>query len=84
VGEFQTFSSEAFATLLSEARKSRPIFASSSSSPISYRIQRDTRCSATQGSLVAFRVGSREAELLAPEFRPMESGAQADQEPFTA
>src|ERR1700688_2425897 len=36
------------------------------------------------GTLVVFRVGSRDAELLAPEFRPMESGALADQEPFTA
>jgi hypothetical protein len=34
--------------------------------------------------LIAFRVGSRDAELLAPEFRPMDSGALADQEPFTA
>jgi len=36
------------------------------------------------GTLVVFRVGSRDAELLAPEFRPMESGALADQEPYTA
>jgi hypothetical protein len=36
------------------------------------------------GSFVVFRVGSRDAELLAPEFRPMEAGALADQEPYTA
>ena len=36
------------------------------------------------GTLVVFRVGSRDAELLAPEFRPMEGGTLADQEPFTA
>ena len=36
------------------------------------------------GTLVVFRVGSRDAELLAPEFRPMDAGALADQEPFTA
>jgi hypothetical protein len=36
------------------------------------------------GSLVVFRVGSRDAELLAPEFRPMDGGALADQEPFIA
>ena len=36
------------------------------------------------GTLVVFRVGSRDAELLAPEFRPMDPGALADQEPFTA
>ena len=33
------------------------------------------------GTLVVFRVGSRDAELLAPEFRPMDAGALADQEP---
>ena len=36
------------------------------------------------GTLIVFRVGSRDAELLAPEFRPMDPGALADQEPFTA
>ena len=36
------------------------------------------------GTLVVFRVGSRDAELLAPEFRPTESGTLADQEPYTA
>jgi len=38
----------------------------------------------TAGSLVVFRVGSRDAELLAPEFRPMDAGALADQEPYSA
>lgn len=33
---------------------------------------------------IVFRVGIRDAELLAPEFRPMEPGALSDQEPFTA
>jgi len=33
---------------------------------------------------VVFRVGSRDSDLLAPEFRPMDSGALADQEPYTA
>ena len=36
------------------------------------------------GTLVVFRVGSGDAELLAPEFRPMDPGGLADQEPFTA
>ena len=36
------------------------------------------------GTLVVFRVGSRDAELLAPEFRPMDPAGLADQEPFTA
>jgi hypothetical protein len=36
------------------------------------------------GTLAVFRVGSGDAELLAPEFRPMDPGGLADQEPFTA
>ncbi len=36
------------------------------------------------GTLIVFRVGSRDAELLAPEFRPMDPAALADHEPFTA
>jgi hypothetical protein len=36
------------------------------------------------GTLIVFRVGGRDAELLAPEFRPMDAGGLADQEPFTA
>jgi hypothetical protein len=36
------------------------------------------------GTLIAFRVGSRDAELLATEFHPMEPGALTDQSPFTA
>jgi hypothetical protein len=30
-----------------------------------------------------FRVGSRDAELLAAEFRPKDAGGLADQEPYT-
>jgi hypothetical protein len=36
------------------------------------------------GSLAVFRVGSRDAELLAPEFQPMDPSGLADQEPFAA
>jgi hypothetical protein len=36
------------------------------------------------GTLIVFRVGSTDAELLAPEFRTLEPGALSDQEPFTA
>jgi hypothetical protein len=35
-------------------------------------------------TLVVFRIGSHDAELLAPEFRPMDPAGLADQEPFTA
>ena len=36
------------------------------------------------GTLRVFRVGSRDSELLAPEFRPMESGTLTDLGPFEA
>jgi hypothetical protein len=84
VDEFQTFSSESFATLLSEARKFATHFclANQYTDQLSHPVRAAVIGNA--GSLVVFRVGSRDAELLAPEFRPMDSGALADQEPFTA
>jgi hypothetical protein len=84
VDEFQTFSSDTFASLLSEARK----FATHFTLANQYTDQLPPAVRAAvignAGTLVAFRVGSRDAELLAPEFRPMDNGALADQEPFTA
>jgi hypothetical protein len=84
VDEFQTFSSDAFASLLSEARKFATHFALANQ----YTDQLpDTVRSAVignAGTLVVFRVGSGDAELLAPEFRPMDAGGLTDQEPFTA
>ncbi len=84
VDEFQTFSSEAFATLLSEARKFATHFclANQYTDQLSPAVRSAVLGNA--GTLVAFRVGSRDAELLAPEFRPMDPGGLADQEPFTA
>jgi DNA helicase HerA-like ATPase len=84
VDEFQTFSSEAFASLLSEARK----FATHFCLANQYTDQLSPAVRATvlgnAGTLAVFRVGSRDAELLAPEFRSMDPGGLADQEPFTA
>ena len=84
VDEFQTFSSDAFASLLSEARKFATHFALANqyTDQLTHPIRSAVLGNA--GSLVVFRVGSRDAELLAPEFRPMDGGALADQEPFTA
>ncbi len=84
VDEFQTFSSDAFASLLSEARKFATHF--SLANQYTDQLPHAVRSAVigNAGSLVAFRVGSRDAELLAPEFRPMEDGALADQEPYTA
>ena len=84
VDEFQTFSSEAFASLLSEARKFAMHFclANQYTDQLSPAVRAAVLGNA--GTLVVFRVGSRDAELLAPEFRPMDAGGLADQEPFTA
>jgi DNA helicase HerA-like ATPase len=84
VDEFQTFSSEAFASLLSEARKFATHFclANQYTDQLSPAVRGAVLGNA--GTLVVFRVGSRDAEILAPEFRPMDAGGLADQEPFTA
>lgn len=84
VDEFQTFSSEAFASLLSEARKFATHFclANQYTDQLSASVRASVIGNA--GSLVVFRVGSSDAELLASEFRPMDAGGLADQVPFTA
>ena len=84
VDEFQTFSSDAFASLLSEARKFATHFALANQYTDQLPPAVRSAVIGNAGSLVVFRVGSRDSELLAPEFRPMEDGALADQEPFTA
>jgi energy-coupling factor transporter ATP-binding protein EcfA2 len=84
VDEFQTFSSEAFASLLSEARKfaTHFVLANQYTDQLTEAVRAAVIGNA--GTLVVFRVGSSDAALLAPEFRPMEAGGLADQEPFTA
>jgi hypothetical protein len=84
VDEFQTFSSDAFASLLSEARKFATHFclANQYTDQLSHSVRAAVIGNA--GTLVVFRVGSSDAELLAPEFRSLERGALSDQEPFTA
>src|SRR5712692_601258 len=84
VDEFQTFSSDAFASLLSEARKFATHFALANQYTDQLPHAVRSAVIGNAGSLVVFRVGSRDAELLASEFRPMEDGALADQEPFSA
>ena len=84
VDEFQTFSSDAFASLLSEARKFALHFALANQ--FTDQLSNAVRAAVigNAGTLVVFRVGSHDAELLAPEFRPMDPAGLADQEPFTA
>jgi hypothetical protein len=82
--EFQSFSSDAFASLLSEARKFATHFALANQYTDQLPIAVRSAVIGNAGTLVVFRVGSRDSDLLAPEFRPMDSGALADQEPYTA
>jgi DNA helicase HerA-like ATPase len=84
VDEFQTFSSDAFASLLSEARKFATHFALANQYTDQLPPAVRSAVIGNAGTLVVFRVGSRDSDLLAPEFRPMDSGALADQEPYTA
>jgi hypothetical protein len=83
VDEFQTFSSDAFASLLSEARKFATHFALANQYTDQLPHSVRSAVIGNAGSVVAFRVGSRDAEHLAPEFRPMEAGALSDQEPYS-
>jgi hypothetical protein len=99
IDEMQTFSSDAFATLFSEARKFATYFAAANqfTAQLSHRV-RDAIIG-NAGTLMVFRVGSEDALLLAPEFsvgtldaglmlspenRPVVAGDLASQEPFTA
>lgn len=81
VDEFQTFSSDAFATLLSEARKFALHFClvNQFTDQLAHSVRSAVLGNA--GTLIAFRVGSRDAQLLAPEFHPMEPSALTDQSP---
>jgi len=62
---------------------SRRTFAWQTNTPTSSRTVR-AAVIGNAGTLVVFRVGSHDAQLLAPEFRPMDPSGLADQEPFTA
>src|ERR1700694_1589393 len=84
IDEFQTFSSDAFASLLSEARKFATHFALANQYTDQLPPPVRAAVIGNAGSLVVFRVGSRDAELLAPAFRPMDSGTRPEQQPFTA
>jgi hypothetical protein len=84
IDEFQTFSSDAFASLLSEARKFGLHFclANQYTDQLSNAVR--SAVIGNAGTLIVFRAGSRDAAVLAPEFQPMTPAALSDQEPFTA
>ena len=84
VDEFQSFSTDAFASLLSEARK----FATHFSLANQYTEQlSDTVRGAVlgnAGTLMVFRVSAADAEILAPEFHPLPPHELVDQAPHRA
>jgi hypothetical protein len=99
IDEFQTFSSDAFASLLSEARKFALHFALANQFTAQLSSAVRAAVIGNAGTLIVFRVGSEDAALLAPEFavgtldaglmlapenRPVVAGDLASQEPFTA
>jgi hypothetical protein len=84
VDEFQNFSSDSFAVLLSESRKFGIFLCCANQFTAQLQPAVRQAVIGNVGTLIAFRVGSEDAELLAPEFRPMDDGALTDQQPFSA
>jgi hypothetical protein len=84
VDEFQSFGTDAFASLMSEARKYGAYFCLSHqfTDQIAPRVRAAVLGNA--GTLIVFRVGGADAALLAPEFHPMEPNTLAAQLPFKA
>ena len=84
IDEFQSFSTDSFASLLSEARKFGAHFclANQYTSQLTPAVRAAVFGNA--GSMIVFRVGGEDAALLAPEFHPLLSSALAEQGPFEA
>jgi hypothetical protein len=84
VDEFQSFSTEAFAALLSEARKFGTHFCLANQYLEQVQPQVRAAVLGNAGTLMVFRVSSNDAELLAPEFHPLPAPELSEQSPFTA
>jgi len=84
VDEFQSFGTDVFASLLSEARKFATHFCLVNQ--FTDQLQPSVRSAllGNAGTLIVFRVGSADADLLAPEFYPVRPDEIADQAPFWA
>lgn len=84
VDEFQNFCTDAFASLLSEARKFGTHFCLANQ--YLEQVPAAVRAAAlgNAGTLMVFRVSSNDAELLAPEFHPLPAHELSDQPPFVA
>jgi hypothetical protein len=84
VDEFQSFGTDTFASLMSEARKYGAYFCLSHQ--FTDQIAPHVRAAilGNVGTLIVFRVGGADAAFLAPEFHPMEVNTLVDQLPFKA
>jgi len=84
VDEFPNFATDAFASLLSEARKFGTHFCLAAQ----YLAQTSARVRSAvlgnAGTLMVFRVSAEDAEVLAPEFHPLPAPELTDQPPFQA
>ena len=84
VDEFQNFCTDAFASLLSEARKFGTHF--SLANQYLEQVSPNVRAAVlgNASTLMAFRVSANDAEILAPEFHPLPPHELSDQWPFRA
>jgi hypothetical protein len=84
VDEFQSFGTDAFASLLSEARKFATHFCLVNQFTDQLQPSVRSALQGNAGTLIVFRVGSADAELLAPEFYPVRQDEIADQARYWA
>jgi tRNA isopentenyl-2-thiomethyl-A-37 hydroxylase MiaE len=84
VDEFPNFATDAFASLLSEARKFGTHFCLAAQYLEQTRQSVRAAVLGNAGTLMVFRVSASDAELLAPEFHPLPAPELADQPPFQA
>ena len=84
IDEFQSFTTDAFASIFSEARKFSAHFclANQFTQQIPERVRAAVLGNA--GSLIVFTVSAADAELLAPELDPVRPSHLTEQQPFTA
>ncbi len=78
IDEFQNFTTDAFATILSEARKYRLNLTLAHQYLDQLPLETRQAVFGNAGTLVSFGVGSADAEILAPNFSPIGPGALTD------
>ncbi len=84
VDEFSNFVTDAFASLLSEARKFGTHFCLATQYLDQTTDQVRAAILGNAGTLMVFRISAADAELLAPEFHPLPAHEMADQSPYQA